>query len=385
MKKGIFKKIVTLLLITMLVIPMSASVSASNEYEEMMHKQATQLLTFNEIYDFMEESDLLVNYFAGAYFTEDGELIICVANIREQEITKLVENESIKFEKVSFKEVEYTYQDLVSNFNLLVSNAQSIDIEAISIDEEKNRIIVTPSSSKEKSMEYINKIVSTSEMIAMLEVGKLYSLEYTTDVTLGTRYKDSAYSSLLGTFGFSVKDSQGNKGWLIPGHTSIPCGGSVYYGTTNIGQVVVKSCGGNVDSAFVKCTNTSYDCVWDTPSETYYSWVQSTYGYPVNTAIFMHGGVSGKKYGVILENYCSAPNDSGTWMIYVRTSYASQIGDSGSPVGINSIIYPSDPNKRVLIGLHSAILTDQQTGQTYGAFTRIQDNFNAFAVTPYKD
>lgn len=328
-------------------------------------------------------------YYGGSYLNDDGKLVILLKNndISIQRTLKSVSNNNnLIFESANYSYAELTQYilDILKYQESKLSTQNSVktydiaeDIIDCTLDDKNNKIIVGIRNLNDNKIKLFKKNVIDSDAIEF--TNKLYKNSYVSNKnsllinpitetnisTLSTNYGVRPGMSIIASntsiysVGFPVRRGDPVNGYqygfLTAGHF-MEEGYSII--TTNYGEVVgtVESVafGGKYDVSFVEL-NDGYTCsnnIYQTP----YSLVTSNLDidHPVVGKVVYKYGCKGYTSGTILStNYAFQGIVSHYGL--VKSSYASQEGDSGGLIASSS---PDSPYTKIQEGIHAGNVLD---------------------------
>ena len=245
-----------------------------------------------------KEEIVYPDYYGGTYFDEDGSLVLCVTDIKDEikeDLSRLIDLKNVKF-----KLVKYPYSQLcaekkiLSNallFNRKNSDLDTEDIVAVGISNKNNAVIIYSKAAKKNSD--IEKAFPEYENIEY----RLNSKPITpcSAVEPGTAISNRSA-------GFWAYDSNGNLGIVTSPHTTITSGMSIAINGVTFGNASQPYCGGTTDAVFVRRTNTMF-----TPTRYVSGWEfnlksTSTITLAENSYIYKKGTATGCTLGTIVDN-----------------------------------------------------------------------------------
>lgn len=287
--------------------------------------------------------------YAGAYIDDYGRLVINLLDEDSETIDFIrKENETLlrnkSNTKIIYKHAQYSMSYLKSVVKQISNNLSEKGIFGVSIDEEKNKIVLDVYESSElkesSSIEWKDalKLSGFCEKDDLFIINKTdMQLQTTASMRPGAKYK-IGNSSFTVAWGAIIEHSGTNNGkevFLIPGHCSA-VNNNLYFGSTYVGKVIERDFGGCYDFGYVENTNHSMTSVFANGESLPYG---SPYrNPPQGLAITSFGAVSGKQTGKILQtNYSTIYSGISLSGVY-KSSYKALNGDSGAPVYSNAPI-----------------------------------------------
>lgn len=147
------------------------------------------------------------------------------------------------------------------------------------------------------------------------------------------KYQNSTGSWFASTLSFAAEDSNGNKGFVISGHsanTSGNVGGDIYQGGRKVGDVTYITAH-FADAAWVEANNVIDDVYYDDVDDV--RDVRSFYDPSLGTKVYKSGINTSLTYGDVTEEYKNINHPMyGTLYDQFSAEYNSGKGDSGAPV-----------------------------------------------------
>lgn len=215
-----------------------------------------------------------VEYFGGAYVTNEGQLVVQTVDALASEQKNILNNTSdqvvIKAVKNSYNSLQDTYQKISKKFQECVENKQDINNKelvaltdnmlGVSIDQERNAIVVNLEFVTDEAKEQFKKYYGYSDVI--FEKGKK-DVEEATLLKLGRAiYNADRYRGSIGMKACYINSSgEKVKGFVTVAHLVDNVGDFIYIDSsaqTKIGKVTKRKYKDNMDVAFIKVTNDNY-------------------------------------------------------------------------------------------------------------------------------
>jgi uncharacterized protein YehS (DUF1456 family) len=325
--------------------------------------------------------------YAGAYLDEEGNLNINlvddtnVSGDSDSDLKSLVKDDSVKYHKV-----KYSYDHLNGIISKLNNKMIDLDINAIELDEQNNKIYIYLKDLSEIKTSNIKKLINSSAVEFKQQNPNLTSTFTATETLNGFKCTDGSDAF---TLGFGAKKSDGTIGYVFPGHISGSVNSNVWYGGTvgsnySLGTISQKVNSGNTDASFIKKVNTNYtpsiklyDCNNVIGNYSYSGYVAVMYGYIQNTTVTAFGAISGRQVGTITSSSFGEVVGGISRTDCVKCTYKAIHGDSGAPVCVGS--------SYMLAGTQSWSALDQSgnwvTG-SYSCLSKINNILNTLGCTP---
>lgn len=359
------------------------SANASDNQSKFQSNQNVAYENYNTIkehYKTKYGKDHPENY-AGAYLDEEGNLNINlvgdngIVGESDNDLRILVKDDKIKYHKV-----KYSLNHLDNIINSLNDKMVSLDIAAIELDEQNNKVYIYLNDLNNTQISKIKKVIDSPAIEFKQQEQKITLTA--TDLVNGTAFSSAGKSF---TLSFGAKKSDGTVGYIFPGHITASTGYNVYIGSssngTSIGTVTKKVFGGSSDASFITKVNIDYQ-----PStkldifNSYNGYVPAFYGYIQNTSLRAWGAVSGSQNGKILSSSYSFIVDGVTLTDMVKSDYKAITGDSGAPVCITS-----GTGSYTLAGTQSSsylVNGSWVSGTSYSIFSKVNNILTDLGCTP---
>lgn len=321
--------------------------------EDELRELEMNVIATNEL---NQQFDRLVDYWGGLYpdyyggaYIKNRQLFVLVTCKPEKVVKEIIEATGSKETKVLCS--SNSYKDLIDLKNQIVDRVKEKDyaldsrwekVSGISIDEEKNKVVVRIHNSIEDTSLVPTELLSDDRIVYNYSE-KIPELKSTSIMAGHGQEAADYYTGLNSTISFCghrySSSGQLEKGFVIAGHAT-DFYDPIYINGTLVGRVTWRECvdGGTCDAAFV-CTDMCPYSGYVT------SCILSNNSYIVSTSVgiqgsyyALHGNASGVVFGSLLETHGSYlfthPITYGT--IWVDEQLVMDIdsyyGDSGGPL-----------------------------------------------------
>lgn len=315
------------------------------------------------------------SFYGGAYINHNKELVIQVTELSEEISSYFAA--LINLENVVFEEVEYSFEELKNQKDVIASKMDEDSTEplisqitgvGISIpDNAVSLYIVTSDNTKSIDLQtQIQSQLSTFDNIKIIPTSEKDMP--VAAVQPGTKISSSGTKRSVG---FWAKDGNGNLGIVTAPHDSMSAGTTVSIDSTTFGTAGTPHFSGSVDAVFVRRTNSDF-----TPSRYVSGGGFSLYSsgvtiLAVGSTTYSKGITSGYRTGEVIDiNYTTAYGISNC----VITTAPSNSGDSGGIVAGNG-----NSSNRYVAG----IITGKQGGTGYIMYVKASNILSALNVTVY--
>ncbi|MDE7424408.1 MAG: S1 family peptidase [Lachnospiraceae bacterium] len=215
-----------------------------------------------------------IEYYGGAYMTDEGQLVVQTVDASTSEQNNILNNTSdhvvIKMVENTYNDLQETYKEISKKFQDYVENLQNIDNKelkaltdnmlGVSIDQERNAIVVDLESVTEEAKALFKKYYGYNDVI--FEKGEK-DIEEATLLKLGRAiYNSEHYRGSIGMKAYYINSAgEKVKGFVTAAHLVDNVGDSIYIDSaanTKIGKVTKRKYKDNMDAAFIKVTNDNY-------------------------------------------------------------------------------------------------------------------------------
>ncbi|TDL65329.1 hypothetical protein E2R58_17730 [Paenibacillus amylolyticus] len=329
--------------------------------------------------------------YAGAYTEEDGTNVILLTSeskaksLAGNNLETVLKSKSKKTDKLKFKYVKYSENELYEGKEKIFKNAESLDLEAVGIDTTQNKVnvYITQENLDSKKDEIVSNYLN-EDMINWI-VGDVEIKDNAYDLFPGERIERYVDGNSWGvcSLGFNGRAS-GNDVGVTAGH----CSNGTYYdlsdGSASIGTMsnANNSSSSSYDAGFVKYVSGVKPSVFlngstMTVGTTDYSGAYRQVGDYVKIHATSKGG-TGTSLLKVIDSDLSIP---GNPMHLVRTEYGGLIGgDSGGLV--YSIANNGVKSYARVEGIYKGnyLYNGTKTGEVFSKYSYVYDGLGMSGV-----
>lgn len=350
-----------------------------NSMFTMENKQKEAQKAYAELMETMDSPQLYSRepnmsykeYYGGAYVGDDNVLVVNVTtpsdNVKK-EIQEITESQNVKF-----KEVMYSYEQLMDLYEIISDKMKNSDlkekINCFYVDETNNRVVVEVLD--DKAINDFNQEILCNEAVTFNVVKEAISTDATIQPGDRLTIGNGGYSA--GWRAWRINGS-GNyvEGFITSAHGNSVSDEVRTASGTVFGTIGVRAMSDTVDAAFAKCTNNTIELSnvikYSGNSLKDRSYIISI---PEGYTVYKVGNTTGLTSGKVISNNCSMSVYGITISDFVKTDYTSEGGDSGGLVYTN------------VDGYYSILGNHEGHDASYSYVVKASNIMNRLSVNPY--
>lgn len=394
-KNLVFKKIIAVMLSTILVCALGVSVKADSqsstytdsikEYEACLKDNAIR-----EALSVMTLSDEEVDFsgvFGGSYIDDANNLVVLLTDLSDENVSyfdSLIDGENVIYSECA-KSLNYLNALKQSILDYYLANASTAskdsavkNIVAVGIYENQNKVFVSLNNYSDVLVEEFKNTISDSEYIIFEDGSNSSRQTFNTSAAIsGVSSGDQGSNQRIGFRCYKMINDVRVDGYVTCGH-GLSVGGNMAFANTTAQIGTVHSSSfysySNSDAAFIIPISSLYTVNTSIEGTTYSLVAGGKISiYSTGTKLYLANGTSTMSYGQIVSTSVTFTDEDGiTTNDLVKASYSSVPGDSGGAI----VRLVGD--KYYITGIHTG-----RTGTNYAVFSKVDNILNDLGVILY--